>query len=125
LRDANTGEFLKVGKTSVNSFVYRFNDYLAYAENSTKRSLQVDLFTFSRQEYETSVPVENRVRAILSNEDGEVLPWDNQYQRLKRIGPGVPGEDPYLTPKMGLKYGAGVHWEGEILVDANDNPIGL
>jgi hypothetical protein len=88
LRDADTGELLKVGKSEVSSFVDRFRPYLT-AQQSSGRRLEVDAFAFHSGDV-TPELIEKQMRKQLES-TGYTLPWDNTSERLNRPGPGVPG----------------------------------
>ncbi|MBC9909424.1 RHS repeat-associated core domain-containing protein [Chitinophaga varians] len=88
LKDADTGEYLKVGKTEANTMVGRFSKYQT-AGKKTKRNLVLDVLTIDKSNAHSIEAVEKQVRAYLSDL-GHKLPWDNTLGRLGRPGPGVP-----------------------------------
>ena len=94
LRDAQTGEYLKIGKTEVGSFQDRFRFY-EDASEFTGRRLEVDTFTFKSEGFSPQ-KIEDQIRQNLTSQ-GHSLPWDNspvgvgKQGRLGRPGPGVPG----------------------------------
>ncbi|MBL8953679.1 MAG: hypothetical protein JNK82_23090, partial [Myxococcaceae bacterium] len=88
LRDTNSGELLKVGKSEVQTMGERFKPYVRAGER-TERELAVDVFTV-KSEGRTAESIEKEVRAHLEGQ-GHKLPWDNTGNRLGRPGPGVPG----------------------------------
>ncbi|MEJ2590093.1 MAG: RHS repeat-associated core domain-containing protein [Candidatus Thiodiazotropha sp.] len=88
LRDADTGELLKVGKTSVSKFNGRFAQY-DKAAKKTGRNLEADVFSFKADNF-TAESIEKEIRDNFVAERHR-LPWDNTNQRLGREGPGTPG----------------------------------
>ena len=108
LRDVNTGEFLKVGKSETGTFVGRFEKYQA-AGKYTGRHLALDVFTVDKGSGRTVQSIESEIRTNLGRE-GHKLPWDNTDQRLGREGPGVPGTR--LPRRLRESY----QWQGENLV---------
>lgn len=112
LRDADTGEFLKVGKTEVANFGERFRFY-EDAANYTGRRLEVDTYAFHAEGFKPQV-IEDQIRQNLVGQ-GRSLPWDNtkigNAGRLGRPGPGVPG-----TRLLRRLRDEGWRWEGENLV---------
>jgi hypothetical protein len=97
LRDDTTGEFLKVGKTTVDKIAKRFDEYVA-AGNKWSRKLVADVWTL-RARSKTNVEVfEAQMRAGLEK-TGARLPWDNtrapgKGPRLGRPGQGIPDTKP-------------------------------
>ena len=88
LKDVETGEFLKVGKTEVDKYKGRFSKYVT-AGNKTNRKLEIDLFTVDKNNLDSIESIEKSIRNNLEKL-GYSLPWDNTNNRLNRIGPGVP-----------------------------------
>ncbi|QDT78565.1 hypothetical protein Mal35_20140 [Gimesia maris] len=100
LGDADTGDYLKVGKTSSelnkvgNAPVFhgRFSPY-AKAGRRTNRNLELDIWSFGKSDQFTAELIESQIRTTLINQ-GHALPWDNAIingvKRLGRDGPGVP-----------------------------------
>jgi RHS repeat-associated protein len=89
LRDLDTGELLKIGKTEaeVKKYEGRFSKYTK-ASTYTGRNLEIQ--TIEIELSGKAEETEKIVREKLSSE-GEQLLWDNTKQRLGRPGPGVPG----------------------------------
>src|SRR4029079_9535450 len=109
LRDAQTGELLKVGKTEIENFISRFRVYEKAAQD-TRRHLVGDAWTVAKDAGRTIETVESDIRANLAAQ-GHSLPWDNTGKRLGRTGPGVPGT------RLGSRLSKqGYRWEGENLV---------
>ncbi len=85
LRDKLTGQLLKVGQTTADKFIGRFEKYVTAGKRNFK-DLAVDVF---------EVPLDNRgviegqIRRNLGSRPGS-LPWDNQNGRLGRPGAGIP-----------------------------------
>ncbi|NSL88408.1 hypothetical protein ECE50_016330 [Chitinophaga sp. Mgbs1] len=88
LKDADTGELLKVGKTEASTITERFRKYQT-AGKKTGRNLVVDALTIDKSNSHTIQAVEKQVRNYFL-EQGHPLPWDNTDNRLGRDGPGVP-----------------------------------
>jgi hypothetical protein len=86
LRDATTGEFLKVGKTTVAAVSNRFGEYVT-AGNKWSRKLVVDVWTFRARGAKSAEAFEAELRAGLKKA-GARLPWDNTPRT--RPGQGVP-----------------------------------
>lgn len=105
LRDARSGELLKVGKSETSKFNGRFEPY-ARAGVRTGRELELDVWSISKEAGRTVEFVEAQVRAHLEGQ-GHKLPWDNTNRRLGRLGPGVPGVIQSSSAKQGWV------WEGE------------
>jgi hypothetical protein len=105
LRDADTGQALKVGKSEVSNFEERFDDYVS-AQKFTSRNLKVETIAFDSTKV-TPEKVESQIRSHLVDQ-GEKLPWDNTKQRLGRPGPGVPG-----TRGSKMLRSEGWGWNGE------------
>lgn len=84
LRDAKTGELLKVGQSTSKTFVGRFEKYVAVGRR-TGRELVVDAF---------EVPLARRgvIESEIRRHLGSMfpLPWDNTGRRLGVPGPGLP-----------------------------------
>ncbi|WP_437310854.1 eCIS core domain-containing protein [Sorangium sp. So ce388] len=108
LRDAQTGEILKVGRTTSETLEGRFGDYLTASHKELSgRQLQVDvapvtvpdtpgLNTLTKVEDATRSNVERtildtRAGAELDASGSRALPWDNTDSRLGYEGPGTPG----------------------------------
>ena len=108
LRDADTGEFLKVGKSEVDTFVGRFEKYQT-AGTKNGRHLVLDVFTVDKSSTRTVQSIEGEIRSNMIKE-GHALPWDNTDQRLGRPGPGVPGT------RLGRGLRDSYEWQGEDLV---------
>jgi hypothetical protein len=89
LRDAQTSELLKVGKSEVSTFTGRFAVYQK-AGQRTMRNLEVDTITVRKGSGQTMEALEAEVRSTLLDQ-GHRLRWDNTGSRLGRTGPGVPG----------------------------------
>jgi hypothetical protein len=84
LRDTDTGELLKVGKTETGRrFLKRCIFYIGAAKRN-KRNLTLDVFQTNQPIY-----VEKILRTYLEGL-GFALPWDNWNNRLNRPGQGVP-----------------------------------
>jgi hypothetical protein len=97
LRDATTGEFLKVGKTTVGEIADRFGEYVA-AGNKWSRRLAADAWTFRARTTTNIEAFEAEIRAGLERA-GARLPWDNtrvpkKGPRLGRPGQGIPDTKP-------------------------------
>jgi hypothetical protein len=97
LKDTTTGEFLKVGKTSVDSVASRFGEYVA-AGNKWSRKLAADVWTFRGRSTKNVEVFEAEMRAGLERA-GAKLPWDNSRvpgkgPRLGRPGQGIPDTKP-------------------------------
>ncbi len=92
LRDATTGEFLKVGKTTVAGIADRFGEYVA-AGNKWSRSLAADVWTIRARSKTNIEAFEKEMRAGLESA-GARLPWDNTGRRLGRRGQGIPDTKP-------------------------------
>jgi hypothetical protein len=97
LRDATTGEFLKVGKTTVGEIADRFGEYVA-AGNKWSRKLAADAWTIRARSKTNVEAFEKEVRAGLEGA-GARLPWDNtrvpgKGPRLGRPGQGIPDTKP-------------------------------
>ncbi|WP_338871435.1 hypothetical protein [Myxococcus stipitatus] len=105
LRDARSGEILKVGKTEVSAFDSRFQPY-ARAGRRTGRELELDAWAVPMSSERTIESLEGDVRRHLESQ-GHLLPWDNTNSRLGRPGPGVPGVYQSSTAKKGF------HWNGD------------
>lgn len=105
LRDADTGQAMKVGKSEVSNFEERFDDYVS-AQKVTGRNLKVETIAFDSTKV-TPEKVESQIRNHLEKQQEE-LPWDNTKQRLGRPGPGVPGGQG--SKKL---QSEGWHWSGE------------
>ncbi|MDR6546259.1 RHS repeat-associated protein [Chryseobacterium rhizosphaerae] len=88
LKDADTGEFLKIGKSEVGTFKGRFEKY-ATAGNKTGRNLSLDVFTVDKTALSSVESIEKSMREGLEKM-GYSLPWDNTLNRLGRSGPGTP-----------------------------------
>jgi len=97
LRDATTGEFLKVGKTTVGEIADRFGEYVA-AGNKWSRKLAADAWTIRARSKTNVEAFEREMRAGLESA-GARLPWDNtrvpgKGPRLGRAGQGIPDTKP-------------------------------
>jgi hypothetical protein len=92
LRDSTTGEYLKVGKTTVSSLEGRFGEYVS-AGNKWGRKLSADVFTMRKRPGRTVQVFEEEIRAGLVK-TGNRLPWDNTGGRLGRKGKGIPAPKP-------------------------------
>jgi hypothetical protein len=92
LRDATTGELLKVGKTTVDDIARRFGDYVT-AGNKWSRRLTADAWTIRARSKTNVEAFEKEVRAGLERA-GARLPWDNTGRRLDRRGQGIPDTKP-------------------------------
>ena len=114
LKDADTGEVLKVGKTVTDpdTFEGRLDPY-ARAGRYTGRNLEMELHTVPKPDGSSLESVEASVREKLVA-DGHTLPWDNSGVRLGRPGPGVPN-----APVPRRLRVQGVRWQGEKLVNKN------
>lgn len=88
LKDADTGELLKVGKSEVGTFKGRFEKY-ATAGTKTGRNLSLDAFSVDKSAINSIESIEKSMREGLEKA-GHSLPWDNTGQRLGRPGPGTP-----------------------------------
>jgi Domain of unknown function (DUF4157) len=93
LRDATTGEFLKIGKTTVAEVSGRFGEYVT-AGKTWSRKLVVDVWTFRARSEKSAEAFEAELRAGLEKA-GARLPWDNtripgRGPRLGRPGQGIP-----------------------------------
>lgn len=88
LRDADTGQILKVGKTEANNLTGRFGSYQTAADR-LKAGMNVTVEVIPLQPGANATKVETSVRARLEAA-GEALPWDNTGNRLGRPGPGSP-----------------------------------
>jgi len=92
LRDATTGEFLKIGKTTVAEVSDRFGQYVT-AGNKWSRKLVADVWTFRARSAKGAEAFEAELRAGLEKA-GARLPWDNTriggQPRLGRPGQGIP-----------------------------------
>jgi len=90
LRDAITGEYLKVGKTTVTAIINRFAEYVT-AGNKWNRRLVADVWTFRGRSTINVEVFEAEIRAGLEKM-GARLPWDNT--RVGGTGPrqGRPGQ---------------------------------
>lgn len=86
LRDATTGEFLKIGKTTVASISNRFGEYVT-AGNKWSRKLVADVWTFRARSAKSAEAFEAELRAGLKKA-GARLPWDNTERA--RPGQGIP-----------------------------------
>ena len=86
LKDASSGEALKVGQTTAGKFVGRFEKYVAAGKRSD-RNLLLEVF-------ETPLAERGQIEGALRKTFGRApkLPWDNAGRppRLGRRGPGVP-----------------------------------
>jgi len=89
LKDLDTNQLLKVGKTTAGKFPGRWSPYAA-AQKHTSRRLGLDVFTISKGTNYTAEAVEKQVREHMTQTLGYKLPWDNTGGRLGK-GPGVPG----------------------------------
>ncbi|EYF05644.1 DUF6531 domain-containing protein [Chondromyces apiculatus] len=107
LKDARTGEVLKVGKTEASKLQGRFEKYVT-AGNKTNRALVVDAFTIPKSSTMTIESVEKQIREHFLSL-GHDLPWDNTNQRLG-VGPGVP------HTRLNRKLRRTHEWVGEKLV---------
>ena len=97
LRDATTGELLKVGKTTVGEIADRFGEYVA-AGNKWSRKLAADVWTIRARSKTNVEAFEKEMRAGLES-TGARLPWDNtrvpgKGPRLGRPGQGIPDTKP-------------------------------
>lgn len=97
LRDATTGEFLKVGKTTVGEIADRFGEYVA-AGNKWSRKLAADAWTIRARSKTNVEAFEKEMRAGLESA-GARLPWDNtrvpgKGPRQGRPGQGIPDTKP-------------------------------
>ncbi|WP_437652716.1 DUF6531 domain-containing protein [Sorangium sp. So ce1182] len=108
LRDANTSELLKVGKTEMSTYTGRFEKYVT-AGNKTNRALVLDAFTLPKTSTMTIESVEKQIRNHIES-IGHKLPWDNTRQRLGYEGPGVP------HTRLNRKLRQTHEWVGERLV---------
>jgi hypothetical protein len=119
LRDKETGEILKVGKSEVRTIeTSRFEKYEG-AAGKTQRELEMEIYTVPKEEGVTFQQSEKDLRTKLEQE-GHDMPWDQTDQRLGREGPGVPG-----SPLPRRLRQRGWRWkmpEG-ILVDASGKPV--
>ena len=93
LRDGASGEYLKVGKTTVTEIFGRFGQYTT-AGNKWGRKLVVQCWRYAARAGESAEEFEAGVRATLEGA-GEKLPWDNtpvsgRGPRLNRSGQGIP-----------------------------------
>jgi hypothetical protein len=93
LRDATTGEFLKIGKTTVAEVSDRFGQYVT-AGNKWSRKLVAEVWTFRARSAKSAEAFEAELRAGLEKA-GARLPWDNtplrgRGARLGRPGQGIP-----------------------------------
>ena len=112
LKDAKTGEMLKVGKTEAKKLADRFRHYRQAARREG-RDVVADLYTLPKPAAGTLEPFENRLRWYFELQ-GEPLLWDQQDRfrtRLGRPGPGVPG-----TPPRRKLRSQGYRWDGSKLI---------
>jgi hypothetical protein len=131
LRDARTGEILKIGKTESGTLIGRAEKYAtAGSEQYANRELVMDIVSIKAPEGSSLGTVENQARASMeasiTQEWGGTqgpqgqppLRWDNTEQRLGYKGPGTPG---VRTREMREK---GLYWEGERVVsEAGAGPM--
>ena len=113
LRDMDSSEALKVGKTEVENFIDRFRHY-ENAGDLTGRHLALDVFSIDKVSEYSLEAIEKQFRAHFESM-GHSLPWDNTSNRLGRPGPGVPGAQ---IPRR-LRV-LGYHWLGESLVQGDE-----
>ncbi len=85
VRDKTTGQLLKVGQTTSEKFIGRFEKYVT-SSNKTGRALEIDAFEV---EINQRGAIEGQIRRQLGAEPG-TLPWDNSGGRLGRPGSGTP-----------------------------------
>jgi hypothetical protein len=113
LKDAKTGEVLKVGKTEAETAVGRFQKYET-ASRYTGRTLEVEILDVKKT---GSFTTESAEKAVRSHYElmGEKLPWDNTGGRLGRPGPGVPGT---RLPRSLREQGYA--WEGTELIRSSE-----
>jgi hypothetical protein len=119
LRDAKTGEILKVGET--NDPITRIGNYQTAKTEYSNRSLVIDVLEVTPKKGQGIKSIEDPLREqVLSDLIAQspagtkaeaLLPWDNSYQRLGRPGPGTPGVRDHAMRE------AGVYWE-------NEQPVG-
>ena len=93
LRDATTGEFLKIGKTTVAQVSGRFGEYVT-AGKTWSRKLVADVWTFRARSEKSAEAFEAELRSGFEKA-GARLPWDNtripgRGPRLGRPGQGIP-----------------------------------
>jgi len=112
LKDAKTGQILKIGKSEVANVVDRFGKY-EQAAKYTGRQLELDVVSVPQSSMNLKVGgLENQIRQNALNA-GESLPWDNSRipgvgTNLGRPGPGVPGTRwPSRLQRQGWE------WQGE------------
>lgn len=104
LEDADTRQYLKVGRATPGKLTGRAQKYRTAAEN-TGRRLTLTGVPYELPPRMSGNEIEATVRRALEAE-GHALPWDNTDQRLKRVGPGTPGSHQSSTERCGYR------WEG-------------
>ena len=122
LRDRDTGQILKVGKTEVLTIEASRLDKYSLAIEKSGRNVDMEMWTVPNQAGTTFESVEKSVRARLEAE-GHTLPWDqgsySRRPRLGREGPGVP-----FSPLPRRLKERGWRWrEDGVLVDKNGIPV--
>ena len=106
LQDAQTQEYLKVGRTAPGELFDRTRDY-SKAARETGRRLLLRGVPYELPPGMTGESVEHEVRQGLIAE-GHALPWDNTPEggvgRLGRPGPGTPGKYQRSTARRGYRW---------------------
>lgn len=142
IRDADTGEILKIGKTKGgDALTGRLSKYRT-SQNWTGRNITMDAAVVEREGAATLGQAENAARENLLNDarqevglgengvkESDVLPWDNTRVpggprgegRLGRSGPGIPGVEGYRLSKPTPEFPNGRMWDGEKVVPIPDN----
>ncbi len=128
VRNAETGEVLKVGETE--SLSKRLADYRTASLTSAEHggNVVVDVVEVKVPEGGSLTEAEASMRKdVLEDarganklpqaEESEVLPWDNSSNRLGRGGPGTPGADSYDLKTKGLK------WDGDQIARMTEEQI--
>lgn len=126
LRDADTGEILKVGRTESETIIGRLQQYAtAGTEKYSGRNLVLDVAEANTTAKRTLGQVENEMRAKMLEDlraadptaaEPSLLPWDNSpgaggKGRLGREGPGTPSVRDHAMRERGAV------WEGEKVVE--------
>ncbi len=86
LKDKNTGQILKVGKSKKGNLPGRFEKYKT-AQNNTGANLEIEVYPVPKDKNLTFMETTLRDRML---KEGKTLPWDNTGNRLGTEGPGVP-----------------------------------
>ncbi len=82
------GRPLKVGKTTVGSYVARFAEYVT-AGNRHHRTLSVDVYTLRKRAKKSIGQFESEIRAGMKKA-GHRLTWDHSDRLPGQKGPGIP-----------------------------------